>query len=96
MRVSDAWEGTLALFFCASTWLDSKKKPEEERACVSRHCRAARHTKKKEPGTGRVGVCVGKLVLIFPTHFLLTIKAFKANAYFCVGNSFLIFPRTFC
>ncbi len=53
-------------------------------------------TRRRRAGHREKAGCVEKLVLIFSTHILLTIKGFEANRYFCVGFSFLIFPRIFC
>lgn len=42
-------------FFCLQEKQDFKNK---DRACASRRCRAARHTKKKEQGTEKRRVCL--------------------------------------
>lgn len=57
MRASDAWEGTLALFFVRAHGWIPRKKSEEERACASRRCRAACHTKKKSRAQSGAGMC---------------------------------------
>ena len=49
MRASDAWEGTLALF-CASTWLDSKKKSQKKRARVPPGAAAPFATRRRKAG----------------------------------------------
>jgi hypothetical protein len=75
---------------------DFKKKQKEDRACASLALSRRSPHEEDELSTGKRWGCVEKLVLIFSTHILLTIKGFEANRYFCVGFSFLIFPRIFC